>query len=375
MKIIIEARDAQAAVKAVAKVIPQKATIPVLSHVLVAVADGIATLTGSNTDVTIETDMRADTVDTGSICLPFGPLSEFIGKAKAGQVTISVDKDMATVSSGRNRIKLATMPGADFPIYKAMAKAACEIDPKGFHDAIRFCKGSVEDSEVRYTIAGVHVCHGGGDTHFWGTDGKSAHHVVLPLIDALEPGTIPLDACTVIMGAIDGADSARVGLTEKGWYVEAGSARAWGKVIDGKFPEMDRVMAQFSDWAPITKDPIPAGDISDAINMASIGSDRDSQKARNIIVKAANGKITMRGHKGQAGVIDAGRAEIEAETVAVFGAILNGERLRGALANMDGNIDIASSGNKAIRIRQHGKDDTEAVIMTMPAMASELADE
>ena len=370
----IETKAALAAVKALMQVVPSKMTIPVMSHIMISPADDALEMTASDMDMAMRITVRCKDPMPDAVCLPAGPFSEFVGKAKGGEIIIAMEGAAATVSSGRNRIKLATMPGADYPMVKPPVAPSADIDPSAVAAALKFCAASVEDSGVRYHIAGVHLAPGEGVTDAWGTDGKSVHRWRLPEIDGIEAATIPQAAVAVIVSALTGADSARMGLSERGWALDAPGLSVWGKVIDGGYPDVQRAVAQFGEWLDAVPE-VRSADLVDGINGASIGADKDSAKARNMVVKIGGDGISLRGHKGVSGVMAAGRAFVDCTTGGEFGAILNGDKIRAAASAGDMLTIQAADASRAVRITSPGNDCAEAVIMAMPAMASELVDE
>lgn len=370
----IETKAAQAAVKALMQVVPSKVTIPIMGHIMVSPIEGAVEMTASDMDTTMRITVRCDDPMTDAVCLPAGPFAEFVGKAKGGDIGIAIDGRAATVTSGRNRIKLATMPAADYPMTKPPVVPAADIDPAEVAAALKFCAASVEDSEVRYHIAGVHLAPGDGVTDAWGTDGKSVHHWQLPEISGIEAATIPSAAVDVIVSALTTADSARVGLSDRGWALDAPGASVWGKVIDGGYPDVRRAVSQFGEWLEAVPE-VRSSDLVEGINGAAIGADKDSAKARNMVVKIGGDGISLRGHKGVSGVMSAGRAFVDCATDSEFGAILNGDKIRAAASAGDMLSIQTAAESRAVRISSPGNDRAEAVIMAMPAMASELADD
>lgn len=370
----VETKAAQAAVKALMQVVPSKVTIPIMGHIMIAPVGDAMEMTASDMDTTMRITVRCKDPMMDAVCLPAGPFSEFVGKAKGGEIGIAIDGIAATVSSGRNRIKLATMPAADYPMMRPPVEPSADIDPAAIAGALKFCAASVEDSEVRYHIAGVHLAPGDGVTDAWGTDGKSVHHWRLPEIGGIEAATIPSAAVSVIVSALTGADIARMGLSDRGWAMEAPGLSIWGKVIDGGYPDVRRAVSQFGEWIDTVPE-VRSADLIEGINGAAIGADKDSSKARNMVVKIGGDGISLRGHKGVSGVMSAGRAFVDCATAGDFGAILNGDKIRAAASAGDMLSVQAAAESRAVRISSPGNDCAEAVIMAMPAMASELADE
>ena len=371
---MIETKAAQAAVKALMQVVPSKVTIPIMGHIMIAPVEGALEMTASDMDTTMRVTVRCENPMPDAVCVPAGPFAEFVGKAKGGEIAIAIAGNAATVSNGRNRIKLSTMPAADYPMTKPPVAPAADIDPAAVAAALKFCAASVEDSEVRYHIAGVHLAPGDGFADAWGTDGKSVHRWRLAEIVGIEAATIPQAAVSVIVSALTGADSASIGLSDRGWAVDAPGLSVWGKVIDGGYPDVQRAVSQFGEWLDAVPE-VRAADLIEGINGAAIGADKDSAKARNMIIKIGNDGISLRGHKGVSGVMSAGRALVDCATKGEFGAILNGDKIRAAASAGDMLSIQAASENRAVRIYSPGNDRAEAVIMAMPAMASELTDD
>ena len=370
----VETKAAQAAVKALMQVVPSKATIPIMGHIMISPVNDALEMTASDMDTTMRITVRCNDPMPQAVCLPAGPFAEFVGKAKGVEISVVIDGAAATVSSGRNRIKLATMPAVDYPMMKPPVAPAAEIDPAAVAAAIKFCSSSVEDSEVRYHISGVHLAPGDGVTDAWGTDGKSVHHWRLPEIVGIEAATIPSAAVAVIVSALAGADTARMGLSDRGWSLDAPGMSVWGKVIDGGYPDVHRAVSQFGGWLEAVPE-VRAADLIEGINGASIGADKDSAKARNMVVKIGGNGISLRGHKGVSGVMSAGRAFVDCAPTGEFGVILNGDKIRAAASAGDMLTIQTASESRAVRISSPINDHAEAVIMAMPAMASELSDE
>ena len=372
MRIAFDTKDIKAALSMVGKAIPSRPSLPILGCVVIRADGDAATILGSNTDITMQVECRADMGSDGVFVLPFEPLAAFVGAAKAGTVVI---EDDGTVKSGRSRIKLALDDVELYPFSASGIPAMASIPCAPVREAVSFCASSVEDSEVKYHIAGVRIMHDDhGETHFWGTDGRSVHHVRMAEIHGMEAATIPLAACGVIGSILDGQDDAEMALTERSWAVRAAGVTAWGKVIDGGYPDMDRATGQFAQWDDVAGAPV--SDLCDALAMAAIGTERSAEKSRSVIVKAVAGgdALTMRGHKGAAGVTTAGRAEMDVETIADIGVIINADKLRKAAQGLGGHILIQNCDNRAIRITGDIVGEAEAIIMAAIATTGELAD-
>jgi len=384
MILTAETKPFRAAMQTVGRVVPAKSPWPILTNLKLVTNDDRVTLIGSDGDMTVEADVPANVETEGVACIPFAPLAKFIGAAKADLVKISMDGNAAKVSASRSRIALSAWPVDDYPNYRPPEGEPVTLDRDSFVAALRFAVAAAEDDEVRYHIAGPNISEKPGQVDFWGTDGKSAHHATLHGIDAIGGGgTLPMSAAMVILAAAEKAESVAFMICARGWHLATPGLRLWGKVIDGQYPDMERVISQFEDWSEIT---IAANDdLSAALSVASCGAEQDSGKSRNLILRAREGEpIVLRGQKAMGGVLAAGRAEMEAEGQMEFAGAISAKYLSAAVAGIpekdlaiEGCVQEGSAIGKAIRVKPAQSSNTldmSALIMALRVSEAEMAD-
>jgi DNA polymerase-3 subunit beta len=379
----VEAKDFRAAMQIAGRVIPQKSPWPVLTNIKIVTNDSRVTLIGSDGDTTFEADVPADVETEGVACVAFGALSKFVGAAKADRVKVSVDSTAAKALAGRSRISLSAGNTEDYPNYRPPEGSPVAIDKETFCAALRFAVAASSDEEMRYHIAGPNFSEGVGCVDVWGTDGRSAHHAMIADLDAIGGGgTIPMEGAHVALAVADKAEDIAFMISERGWHLAAKGVRVWGKVIDAGYPDMAKVVSQFSGW----RDVLVASkeDLTGAVNIATIGADQDSTKSRNIVLRASDGApAILRGQKATSGVLHAGRAETDAEACGDFIGTISAKYLTGALGGIgcddvviEGAVDEADMG-RAIRIRPAQKSNTlemSALVMAMRVSMEEMAD-
>lgn len=324
-----------AAIAIAGRVIPKKTPWPILQNLKIVTNAERVTLIGSDGDMTFEVDVPADVETEGVACLPFDPLAKFLGAARTESVKISVDDLSAKVQAGRNRVGLSVANVRDYPNYTPPDGDMPEIDGPSFCRAIRFCLAATEDSETRYHIAGTNISERDGDVHVWGTDGHSAHHAIIADLPGIGGGaTLPIAAANVALSVADKRETIRFMISDRGWHMARDGMRVWGKVVDGTFPDMDRVTSQFDGWEEVvtaTRD-----DLSGAISVATVGAEQDSDKSRNVVIHARAGHpVAIKGFKASTGVTQAGYAEIEIDAKSDFAAPISAKYLGAAIAGMD----------------------------------------
>jgi DNA polymerase-3 subunit beta len=371
----------RAALAVAGKVIPAKSPWPILTNLKLVTNDDRVTLIGSDGDTTFEMDVPAAVQTEGASAIPFAPLATFISAAKGDQISVTVEKGQATLKAGRSRIALSAPSVEDFPIYTPPDGSPVAVDPETFCAALRFCAAAAATDDTQWTMGGPNLCEHEGAVEVWGTDGKAMHQARLDGLPSIGGGaTIPNAAVTTILGIMEKADQGKALVSGNGWHVEAGHIRAWGKVVDGKFPNVRRVIEGLGD---MTKVIVPTqDDLSGAITVATCGADSDSTKSRNVILIADAGKpVIVRGQKGIAGVIHAGRAEIDRLSETDARGVLSSRLLVAALAGMRGGdvlIETGRLGDSAVFRLSPAQDSAtltmSALIMSQRFSEAEMAD-
>lgn len=374
MKLTVDAKAFGAALAIAGRVIPTKTPWPVIMNIHLRAEGTSVTLRGTNADTTYEADVAAEVEMPGEAVIPFATLAKFFSAAKGDSLSIEIEDSKATVKCGRGRIVLSSMSGADFPNYAAASGDLVSLDGETFLKALRFCSAAVMPSELKYHIAGVNISEADGWLDLWGTDGKIAHHAKLVGVSHVGGGgQLTLDAIAVIASIADKADAVSFMICETGWHLNVGSVRAWGKVIDARYPDMERALSAFGDWENVAN--AEAGDVAQALDVAICGADTNSDKTRHIVLRCTD-KMALRGYKPGFGTITAGRVEVDAEINAETAIALNADYLRASLLGIGGGVSISRSGD-ALRVEPRQLSATlpvEATIFAIRASEAELAD-
>lgn len=254
MKVTIERSILAKALGHVQSVVERRNTIPILSNVLIQ-ADGIGlTLTATDLDIEITEQAPADMTEKGATTVSAVTLFEIVKRLPDGaQVSLEVLKDEGRlqVTSGRSRFALAVLPDADFP-----SLASDDYDVKfsmptaqlrRVLDKTRF---AMSQEETRYYLNGVYM-HAIADDdrpclRVAATDGHRLARLEAPLPDgaAAMPGVIiPRKAVAELGRLLDDAEEmVQISVSKSKIQFGFGAGRMTSKLIDGTFPDYERVI-------------------------------------------------------------------------------------------------------------------------------------
>ena len=259
MKIVVERSALLKAMSHVQSVVERRNTIPILSNVLLRAEGETLTLTATDLELEIVETVQARIERAGGVTAPAQMLHDIVRKLRDGaEVEISEEPGAgrALVISGRSRFELPTLPREDFPAV-ATDPYDCEYtiragDLMRLFEKARF---AISNEETRYYLNGVylHVAERGGEKRLRAvsTDGhrlaqiecdlpegaESAHSVIVPRKAVAEIGKLLEDPEAPVVVAVS---EAKIRFT-------SGHAVLTSKVIDGNFPDYDRVIPKNND--------------------------------------------------------------------------------------------------------------------------------
>ncbi len=259
MKLTIERAQLLKSLAHVQSVVERRNTIPILSNVKLEARPGSLSLNATDMDLDFVETVTADVARPGATTAPAHTLFEIVKKLPDGsQVEIdhSAEDGLLTLRSGRSKFSLACLPVEDFPVLSGgelphrFTLSAAEL--KTLIDRTRF---AISTEETRYYLNGIylHAATGAeGDVlRAVATDGHrlARVEVTLPEGAAGMPGVIvPRKTVGEIYKLIGETDAEiTVSLSETKLRFAFGDAILTSKLIDGTFPDYERVIPADND--------------------------------------------------------------------------------------------------------------------------------
>jgi DNA polymerase-3 subunit beta len=263
MKITIERAALLRSLGHVQSVVERRNTIPILSNVLLKAENGELALTATDMDLEIVESVPAEIAQAGSTTAPAHTLYDIVRKLPDGsqvELDSSGDNGLLTLRSGRSNFKLGCLPVEDFPQMSGGDMAhrftLAASDLRNLVDRTRF---AISTEETRYYLNGIYL-HAtksrAGEAEMpvlraVATDGHRLARVEIPLPDGASgiPGVIvPRKTVLEIRKLIDeAADRIEVSLSETKIRFGFDTVTVTSKLIDGTFPDYERVIPTGND--------------------------------------------------------------------------------------------------------------------------------
>ena len=265
MKLTIERAALLKALAHAQSVVERRNTIPILSNVLLeANSSGGLALTATDMDLAIAEQAPASVAQPGATTVSVHTLHDIVRKLPEGaEIEMSTgdgdgDANQLSLRGGRSRFKLPTLPRDDFPMLGDNADLphnfsvpAAEL--KTLIDRTRF---AISTEETRYYLNGIYLHAAKGKDaglRAVATDGHrlARAETALPAGAAGMPGVIvPRKTVNELYKLVqDATDAVAVALSDTKVRFALDSVVLTSKLIDGTFPDYERVIPVGNDKA------------------------------------------------------------------------------------------------------------------------------
>jgi len=259
MKVTIERSALVKALGHVQSVVERRNTIPILSNVLLQAESGVLTLTATDLDIEISENAPADVSSGGATTVSALTLYEIVRRLPEGaqvRLELSQEENRLQVSAGRSQFALAVLPDEDFPTLSSddlpVQFSMLTTDLRRLFEKTRF---AMSQEETRYYLNGVylHTIEDGSAKllRAAATDGHRLARLdaVLPEGAAKMPGVIVPRKAVAELGRLldDAEESVDVAVSDSKIRFGFGAGHLTSKLIDGTFPDYERVIPKGND--------------------------------------------------------------------------------------------------------------------------------
>jgi DNA polymerase-3 subunit beta len=298
MKFSIQRESLLQPISQVVGVVERRQTLPVLANFLIATRDGRLSITGTDMEVELVTSVEAKVDSSGEITVPARKLVDIIRMLPEGaSVQAVLEGDKLTVSSGRGRYTLATLPATEFPATDQVETLELvkiqEVKLKNMLDKTAF---AMANQDVRYYLNGLLFDFHDGSLSTVATDG---HRLAVCDLDAdlglaeqrqlIVPRKGVLELARMLS---DSDDVVELALGKNHIRLVKGSSIFTSKLIDGRFPEYKAVIPKGTD----RHIRLERSGFVHALQRASILS---NEKYRGVRLEAAGNAVRIIAHNPQ----------------------------------------------------------------------------
>jgi DNA polymerase III subunit beta len=282
----------------VTSVVERRNTIPILANVSLRAEGNALHFKATDLDIEVTESAPAEVVTPGSTTAPAHTLHDIVRKLPDGaQIELSRQGDdgRMALSSGASRFLLACLPADDFPDLGLSGMSHhFEIPAHDLAALIEKTRFAISTEETRYYLNGIYLhaieADGGWRLRAVATDGHRLARMDVPLPEGGKgiPGVIVPRKTVHEVGKLlaDHSQTVTVDLSPNKVRFTAGNVVLTSKLIDGTFPDYQRVIPQHNDKTLQAENAA----FKEAVDRVSTLS---SEKGRAIKLNISNGKVVL----------------------------------------------------------------------------------
>lgn len=254
MKATIERATLLKSLSHVQSVVERRNTIPILSNVLLdAREDGSIRLMATDLDLQVDESVPANVAQPGATTVSAHTFFDIVRKLPEGsQVELSAADGKMQVVAGRARFNLSTLPRDDFPVIaEGDLPTRFELPAATLRQIIDKTRFAISSEETRYYLMGIFLHVADDQLKAAATDGHRLARVTVAKPDGADgmPDVIVPRKCVAelrkLLDEVEG--TVEVSLSPTKVRFGLGNAVLTSKLIDGTFPDYNRVIPTAND--------------------------------------------------------------------------------------------------------------------------------
>jgi DNA polymerase-3 subunit beta len=349
--------------QAVIGVVERRQTMPILANVLLVAKDGELSVTATDLEVELVATTAVQVDSPGEVTVPGRKLLDICrALPEDAEVAISQSGEKLLLKSGRSKFSLTTLPAAEFPTVEDInAGQRIDVSQALLGRLLEKTHFSMAQQDVRYYLNGLLLETGGSALRAVATDGHRLALSEVALADSKTPEQqviVPRKGVLELQRLMSGEGELGIELGTNHIRIQLEGIRFTSKLIDGRFPEYERVIP--SD----TSNAMQADRTSfrAALQRTAILS---NEKYRGIRLVIRKGSLVLQAHNPEQE-----EAEEELEIQYEGDEIEIGFNVNylldalGAIESETVNLAVVDSNSSAL-LTEPGKDDCKYVVMPM----------
>ncbi|KZE27752.1 DNA polymerase III beta subunit [Crenobacter luteus] len=239
---------------AVTGIVERRHTLPILSNVLIEKKGGEVGFLATDLEIQITTAspeaLPGEDFRLTTSAKKFADILRAMPAAST--VTLEKDDGRLTLKAGKSRFNLQTLPADDFPLLSAngAATAAFRLAQKDLKRLLSQVQYAMAVQDIRYYLNGLLLQTDGDTVRLVSTDGhrlalaSAKLDAALPRAEVILPRKTILELYKLLADSDDGID---IELLASQVRFSFGSTVIISKVVDGKFPDFNRVIPLDND--------------------------------------------------------------------------------------------------------------------------------
>ena len=295
-------RDAMLREIAIAQeIISTKNALSILSNVLFIAENNSLTIKATDIKVNFETKLPVDIEEEGTTTIFCDKFISILNSLPSGDIEFEQKDIKVTIRpiSKKVNFTLKSMASDKFPEFSSAENVPYfEIPANEFKEMINQTIFAVSDDETRFFMNGVYFEKNGDNLILVSTDGRRLAFVSKPLcqgISDFSPAIVPPKILNIILKRAPSEGFISFAVVEKMIFVKFGNYQFTSVLIDGQFPNYNRVIPETQSF----KFEVEKKELQDALRRVGLLVDK---KAQRVYFEISSGLLTISSQETEIGI-------------------------------------------------------------------------
>ncbi|NOT14182.1 MAG: DNA polymerase III subunit beta, partial [Methylotenera sp.] len=233
---------------AVTSIVEKRHTLPILSNLLLEAKLNKIQLTATDLEMQISLAIESDATADFSTTISAKKLLDICRSLpESADINMATNDSRITLKAGKSRFNLQTLPAADYPVMTKTSNQATEVNiaQRQLKELLKQVEFAMAQQDIRYYLNGLLFEVSANRLNIVGTDGHRLSFTSSELNQSYEKQEIILPRKTVIelIKLLDDSDElVSIEIANNQVNFSFGNIKLISKVIDGKFPDYNRVI-------------------------------------------------------------------------------------------------------------------------------------
>jgi DNA polymerase-3 subunit beta len=267
--------------------VERKATVPILSNLLLETTGTTLAVTATDLDVTMQCTCPASVKASGALAVSARKLFDIVRLLPEADIHFKSDgQSWVHVTCQRSKFKIASLPKENFPEIPPLDMKTILLPAQPMHYMSTRCAFAITQEESRYTLNGALMILDPGNVTFVATDGHRlvfiSHVVKIDGVDSESRVLVPKKALSELSKLTSESDSTvDFGHSENHLFFKVGKRLLVSRVLTGQFPNYNMVIPQENDKCAV----LSTAEFGDALKRVSVMADEESHAVRLSVKK------------------------------------------------------------------------------------------
>ncbi len=231
-------------------IVEKRHTLPILSNVLMEKDGESLTMLATDIEIQIRTTTQAAGSEKLALTVAARKLQDILRSLPdSAEVSLNLEDKRLQLKAGKSRFNLQTLPAEDFPRMAASEGQITKfsVTQKQFKRLLSLVQYAMAQQDIRYYLNGLLLIVQGNEIRLVATDGHRLAYASETLADKHERTEVILPRKTVLelsRQLADNDDPLDIAIASTQVQFRFGNVEFVSKLIDGKFPDYERVIPQ-----------------------------------------------------------------------------------------------------------------------------------